>query len=85
MNKYELWYRRPARAWEEALPIGNGRIGAMVFGGAEEERLALNEDEVATIRQAYGYFQDTVREVLQARVDRLRGRRALCWPDGVKL
>ena len=44
MNKYELWYRRPARAWEEALPIGNGRIGAMVFGGAEEERLALNED-----------------------------------------
>ena len=81
----QLWYRRPARAWEEALPIGNGRIGAMVFGGAEEERLALNEDEVATIRQAYGYFQDTVREVLQARVDRLRGRRALCWPDGVKL
>ena len=47
------------------------------------KRLALNEDEVATIRQAYGYFQDTVREVLQARVDRLRGRRALCWPDGV--
>ena len=44
MNQYELWYRRPARAWEEALPIGNGRIGAMVFGGAEEERLALNED-----------------------------------------
>lgn len=40
----QLWYRCPARAWEEALPIGNGRIGAMVFGGAEKERLALNED-----------------------------------------
>ena len=30
----ELWYRQPAKAWEEALPLGNGRIGAMVFGGA---------------------------------------------------
>ena len=48
------------------------------------KRLALNEDEVATIRQAYGYFQDTVREVLQARVDRLRCRRGLCWTGCVK-
>jgi alpha-L-fucosidase 2 len=39
-----LWYRRPARAWVEALPVGNGRIGAMVFGGIERERLQLNED-----------------------------------------
>ncbi|TLS49278.1 glycoside hydrolase family 95 protein [Paenibacillus antri] len=39
-----LWYRSPAKAWTEALPIGNGRIGAMAFGGAERERIALNED-----------------------------------------
>jgi alpha-L-fucosidase 2 len=39
-----LWYRRPATKWVEALPIGNGRIGAMVFGGVEKERLQLNED-----------------------------------------
>ncbi|WP_225204998.1 glycoside hydrolase family 95 protein [Novosphingobium huizhouense] len=39
-----LWYRAPARAWTEALPIGNGRIGAMVFGGIASERLQLNED-----------------------------------------
>ena len=39
-----LWYRKPARTWEEALPVGNGRIGAMVFGGVAEERLQLNED-----------------------------------------
>lgn len=39
-----LYYRRPAAAWTEALPIGNGRLGAMVFGGVERERLKLNED-----------------------------------------
>ena len=39
-----LWYREAARSWNEALPLGNGRIGAMVFGGAEDERICLNED-----------------------------------------
>ncbi len=38
-----LWYRRPAAQWVEALPVGNGRLGAMVFGGVERERLQLNE------------------------------------------
>src|SRR6478672_7460239 len=39
-----LWYQSPASAWEEALPVGNGRIGAMVFGKYGEERIQLNED-----------------------------------------
>ena len=39
-----LWYRRPASTWTEALPIGNGRLGAMVFGRVAQERLQLNED-----------------------------------------
>ncbi|WP_423736443.1 glycoside hydrolase family 95 protein [Chitinophaga caseinilytica] len=39
----KLWYRQPAANWNQALPIGNGRIGAMVFGGVEEEQLQLNE------------------------------------------
>ena len=39
-----LWYRRPAKEWLEALPVGNGRLGAMVFGGVARERLQLNED-----------------------------------------
>ena len=39
-----LWYEKPAAAWVEALPIGSGRLGAMVFGGPRAERLALNED-----------------------------------------
>ena len=38
-----LWYRQPAARWEEALPIGNGKLGAMVFGGVAQERLQLNE------------------------------------------
>lgn len=38
-----LWYLRPATEWVEALPIGNGRLGAMVFGGVPEERWQLNE------------------------------------------
>jgi alpha-L-fucosidase 2 len=41
-----LWYRQPAAAWVEALPVGNGRLGAMVFGGVGTERIQLNEDTV---------------------------------------
>ena len=39
----KLWYKQPARAWTEALPVGNGRLGAMVFGGLADELLQLNE------------------------------------------
>ena len=39
-----LRYERPATEWVEALPVGNGRLGAMVFGGIHQERLQLNED-----------------------------------------
>lgn len=39
----KLWYKQPAAIWTEALPVGNGRLGAMVFGGVDEELLQLNE------------------------------------------
>jgi len=39
-----LWYDAPAKKWEDALPVGNGRIGAMVFGRNAEERIQLNEE-----------------------------------------
>ena len=42
----KLWYDEPASIWVEALPVGNGRLGAMVFGGPERERLQLNEETV---------------------------------------
>ena len=41
-----LWYNKPASEWREALPVGNGRIGAMVFGGISEEQIQLNESSV---------------------------------------
>ncbi|MCP4641335.1 MAG: glycoside hydrolase family 95 protein [bacterium] len=41
---HTLWYRQPAEQWTEALPLGNGRMGAMVYGGVEEDHLQLNED-----------------------------------------
>lgn len=41
-----LWYRQPAQRWVEALPVGNGRLGAMVFGDPVHERLQLNEDSL---------------------------------------
>ena len=39
-----LWYTHPADKWENALPVGNGRLGAMVFGGTDDEQIQLNED-----------------------------------------
>src|SRR5690242_16732012 len=43
-----LWYRQPAQLWVEALPVGNGRLGAMVFGGIDHERIQFNESTVWT-------------------------------------
>lgn len=48
-----LWYKEPAKVWEEALPLGNGRLGAMVFGTVANERIQLNEDTVW-----YGGYRD---------------------------
>ncbi len=45
-TQLKLWYRQPAKEWTEALPVGNGRLGAMVFGGADTERIQLNEDTI---------------------------------------
>src|ERR1017187_6833918 len=41
-----LWYRHPAQRWGDALPVGNGRLGGMVFGGVAKERIQLNEDTI---------------------------------------
>jgi len=48
IRQMNLWYRHPAAEWNHALPVGNGSLGAMVFGGVPEERLQLNEDSVWT-------------------------------------
>ncbi len=46
MKNQLLWYTSPAKNWNHALPLGNGRMGAMVFGGTVLERISLNEDSV---------------------------------------
>jgi alpha-L-fucosidase 2 len=48
VNPLTLWYRQPAVNWVEALPVGNGRLGAMVFGGTAHERIQFNEDTIWT-------------------------------------
>ena len=52
-DSLKLWYKRPAANWEEALPVGNGRLGAMVFGGVTTERLQLNEESIWAKGGAY--------------------------------
>jgi alpha-L-fucosidase 2 len=43
-----LWYKQPAKLWTDALPVGNGRLGAMVFGGVAHERIQFNESSMWT-------------------------------------
>jgi alpha-L-fucosidase 2 len=43
-----LWYQKPAEKWLEALPVGNGKLGGMVFGGAAQERISISEDTLWT-------------------------------------
>ena len=68
----KLWYRQPAMKWTEALPIGNGRLGAMVFGGVENEQLQFNEEtlwsgEPRTYSRPGAYrYLDSIRQLLFA-------------------
>jgi hypothetical protein len=66
-----LWYNHPAEAWTEALPVGTGNMGAMVFGGIEHERFQLNESTIWTGRpRSYAHpgavnYLDPLRKMLQ--------------------
>ncbi|MBQ2774397.1 MAG: glycoside hydrolase family 95 protein [Clostridia bacterium] len=51
-----LWYKKPAEYWVQALPIGNGTLGGMIYGGVAQEKIALNHDELWT-----GHPKDTTR------------------------
>ena len=75
-NGPTLLYDRPAAKWTEALPIGNGRIGAMVFGGTEDERLQVNEDTLwgggphdYTNPEAYSHLEEIRRLIFAGKVD----------------
>ena len=66
-----LWYDEPARAWTEALPVGNGRLGAMVFGRVDVERIQFNEETLWTGEpRSYAHknahkFLEVIRALLQ--------------------
>jgi len=62
-----LWYRQAAAQWTEALPVGNGRLGAMVFGGLDEERIQINEASLWG-----GSVHDYVNPDAHSRLARLR-------------
>jgi alpha-L-fucosidase 2 len=67
-----LWYNQPAQKWTEALPIGNGRLGAMIFGGVPDERIQFNEDTLWTgqphdyVRAGASNQLATIRQLLAA-------------------
>ncbi|MFL6599866.1 MAG: glycosyl hydrolase family 95 catalytic domain-containing protein [Steroidobacteraceae bacterium] len=76
-----LWYTQPAARWEEALPVGNGRIGAMVFGDAIQERLQLNEDTLWAGGPYDPSNQDALRALPEVRSLVFAGR----YADALKL
>jgi alpha-L-fucosidase 2 len=66
-NDLKLWYRQPADQWTSALPVGNGRIGAMSFGGVDKERILLNEDTIWAGPPHPVQPSDSARYIRQAR------------------
>jgi len=57
-NNQELWYKQPAEKWLQALPIGNGLMGCMIYGGVETEHIQFNESTLITgTTQTVGFYQ----------------------------
>ncbi|OHB80310.1 MAG: alpha-L-fucosidase [Planctomycetes bacterium RBG_16_55_9] len=89
-NPMRLWYERPASQWTQALPVGNGRLGAMVFGDVGKEHIQFNEDSLWTgiprdysHADAYEYLPE-IRELLfqgkQRQAEDLAGRTFMSVP-----
>ncbi|WP_373399451.1 glycoside hydrolase family 95 protein [Algoriphagus halophilus] len=73
-QKSILWYTQPAEVWEEALPVGNGRLGAMVFGKPSMERIQLNEDSMwPGSRDDWGLAEGRRKDLDQVRAYLLEG------------
>jgi len=83
-NPMTLWYREPAQRWVEALPIGNRRLGAMIFGDVPEARIQFNEDTVWTgtphdyARPGAAEYYSTLRALM---LDMLALEREGRWDD----
>ena len=85
-----LWYASPAKKWEEALPVGNGRLGAMVFGKNGEERIQLNEETYWTggpystvVKGGYKVLPEIQKKVFEGKyleAHNLFGRNLMGYP-----
>jgi len=62
-----IWYQQPASVWEEALPLGNGRLGVMVFGNPKEERIQLNDDSLWPSDMGWDHPEGTPDDLNQIR------------------
>jgi len=63
----KIWFNRPADSWNEALPVGNGRLGAMIFGGIENEHIELNESSVWTGEPRWDANPDALKTLPKVR------------------
>jgi len=63
----KIWFNKPADNWNDALPVGNGRLGAMVFGGIENERIELNEESVWTGEPRWDANPDALKNLPKVR------------------
>jgi alpha-L-fucosidase 2 len=59
----KIWFNKPAETWNDALPVGNGSLGAMIFGGVEKERLQLNEESVWTGKPRWDANPDALKSL----------------------
>ena len=79
-----LWYRQPATNWNEALPLGNGRLGAMVFGTPDKERLQLNEESLWAGCPVQSWPPDFPKHLTEVRRLLFAGRNAEAQTYGVE-
>ena len=71
-RRYFLWYKQPADNWNEALPIGNGRLGAMIFGGYKEEHIQFNENTLYSGEPGATFSNINIREGFDETLEMLR-------------
>jgi alpha-L-fucosidase 2 len=63
----KIWFNKPADTWNDALPVGNGRLGAMIFGNVENERLEINEESVWTGQERWDANPDALKNLPKVR------------------
>lgn len=85
-----LWYQHPAEKWEDALPVGNGRLGAMIFGRTDQEKIQFNEETYwsggpysTTVKGGYKYLPEIQKLIFNGeyyKAHRLFGRHLMGYP-----